>query len=173
MQMSDEEKQKHRLIIGERRGLILQHLKEYGERNVHPKRSLINYLQPDFKHSPFSHAQRIEIVEHLITLMETYKHFYIGLVEEEPEFELIIKNAVGVFLSGAPGETPSQGKGPSIHYGPRYVRWRDKESNFHYLVDFERNWAAIPEEWRNRKNVAQWLSERVEEAREHRPPQPE
>ena len=171
MQMSDKEKQSHRLIIGKRRELILQHLKEYGERNIHPKRSLINYLQPDFKYSPYSHKQRIEIVEHLIELMDTYEHFYIGLVEEEPEFELIIKNAVGVFLSGAPGETPAQGKGPSIHYGPRYVQWRDKESIFAFFVDFEKNWAAIPEEWRNRTNVAQWLSERVKEAERHKLPQ--
>jgi hypothetical protein len=162
-QLSDEGKQKRREVSDKRRRVFLQHLQVYGERSIHSKGSLSRYLQPECKHR-LSYQQRIKQVKHWIKLLDTYDHYEIGLAEEEPELELAIKNTVGAFLSGPPGETYSQetpSKEQGIHCGPWYVKWCDEESIFAFLVDFERNWAAIPDEWRKKTTVINWLRERL------------
>lgn len=173
VKQSEEGKQKHQELTGKRRENFLEQLKKYGERSIHSKESIVRYLQYGMKNSILSAEQRIRHIEHWIELIRTNNYYQVGLAEEEPDLDLLIKNTVGVFLTGLPAETSlpeKQGqekqKKQGTHYGPRYILWRDKESIFSFFVDFERNWAAIPEEMRNRENVIKWLSEKVEEARD-------
>lgn len=158
-QLSDEGKQKRSAVTDKRRQIFSEHLQLYGERSIHSRESLTRYLQPKCKHR-LSYERRVENVKHWIDLLDRNEHYEVGLAQEEQELELAIKNTVGAFLTGPAGEIHSlktQAKDRGIHCGPWFVQWCDNVSIFAFFVDFEQKWAAIPEEWRNRTEIINWL----------------
>lgn len=132
---------------------FLFNLATYGERSIHSKSVLKNYLRE--KHlSRTQWEQRKKQIEHWITLLESYEHYQVGLIETFPYFELKIKSTVGAMVRSPLDNCE---KYPCLPWGPRYFLWSDEYTVLRFFLDFEHLWETIPEEDRTKERVIKFL----------------
>ncbi len=148
------------LEINQRRvECFFDNLTNYGERSIHSKPVLRNYLTG--KHlSDTEREQRREQIQHWITLLESYKHYQVGLVETPCFcFELKLKGTVQAMVR-SPFE--EEEKYFRIWQGPRYFLLFDENTVFQFFLTFEGFWDTIPEEDRAKERVIEFLRGVVE-----------
>lgn len=133
-----------------RRRLFDGNLKEYGERCIHSTTTIERYLRPGLKH-PLDDAGRKAHLLHLITLLEKYKHFEVGLAPAEPEMEFVIKCGWAASLRSTARELYANPD--AVICGPLYIFWDNITTVYSFVVDFERAWNKLPEELRDKQNV--------------------
>lgn len=162
--LSEEGKREERTITDQRRQNFLSNLSLYGERSIHSIASLRRYLQKGFNHR-FTFTQRREHIDYWVQLLERHDYYEVAFASAEPEIELEIKGIVSACLRGAPGDRHWQKKPQedrSIVCGPRLVYWYDRASVLAFLLDFEREWEAIPEKWRDKEHIRKWLKQMLD-----------
>jgi transcriptional regulator with XRE-family HTH domain len=137
---------------------FLSNLATYGERSLHSKPILKNYLKEKYL-SRTDWRRRKKQIQHWITLLETYELYQVGLAEVLPYFDLKIKSTVKVMVR-SPLENGE--KYPCPQYGPRYFLWTDENMVLRFFLDFENLWDAIPEADRTKEKVIRFLREVVE-----------
>ena len=127
-------------------------LEHYGQRSIHCKASVRQYLQKDFSHR-LTLEQRRRQIAHWITLLESYEHYQVGLAETTPALELKLKGTVQAMMRSACRYEDDRWP----HWGPRYVQWADEASVFRFFLNFENAWDAIPPRDRDKDAVIRWL----------------
>jgi hypothetical protein len=150
-------------MLVQRNYAFLENLKKYGAREIFSKEGLRAYVNEEAGYQPLTLAMRRRHVEHLITLLDTYAHYWIGLVNDTPPLEMGIKSTVFVFMRGVPKSFPPYG-GKNLPMplavGPRYVYFDlcdEDDIGFHFLLDFERLWDVIPDQDRAKAEVRSTL----------------
>jgi hypothetical protein len=132
---------------------FLFNLASYGERSIHSKPVLKNYLkEKDLSRTGWE--RRKEQIEHWITLLESYEHYQVGLVETFPYFELKIKSTVRAMVRSP---LDNGERDLCLQYGPRYFLWSDENMVLWFFLDFENLWDTIPEEDRTKEQVIKFL----------------
>jgi transcriptional regulator with XRE-family HTH domain len=162
--LSEDGRREEHTITDRRRQNFLNNLSLYGERSIHSIGSLRRYLQKGFKHR-FTFTQRKEHIEYWIQLLDQHDYYQVAFAPAEPEIELEIKSTVSACLRGAPGDRHWQkipNKNQSIVCGPRLVYWYDRASVLAFLLDYEREWEAIAEKWRDKEHIKRWLKQMLD-----------
>jgi hypothetical protein len=133
--------------------------KGWGERHIHSRLTLKRYLNENSDCSLLKIGQRREHIKILIeTLKNTkYPNFEVGLADNEPEIELAMRSIDVVGISTTAREILLS-KDP-FACGPSYLFIHDKMTVLSCFLDFEREWANIPQEFREKESVIKWLEE--------------
>jgi transcriptional regulator with XRE-family HTH domain len=142
-----------RALHAQRCETFLHHLELYGERSIHHRTSLERYAHQHILHY-LSLRQRRQHLRHWITLLESYKHYEVGLANTLPTLELRLKSTVQAMLRGTPSYDRSA---RGVSRGPQYLHWFDEGSVLTFYLDFEQHWDTIPLEYRTKSSVIAWL----------------
>lgn len=149
---SPKGRQELRNINNETVPILTENIKLYGERSIHHKESLENYLNKDLRHY-LSLEHRRKQIERLIELLD-YEHYEIGLEERIPNLEVETKILQSVMIRA----TPHYERGAKVSgWGPRYVEFLDEASVLSFFLDFEEHWDMIKSENRDKKTIIPFL----------------
>lgn len=139
-----------------------------GERHIHSKTTIERYLNENSPCSFLPIESRRDHVENLIETLENPANvnFEIGLADEEPEIELALRSidVVGIRTTSREILLKDPTKDP-FSCGPAYLFIHDQMTVLSCFLDFEREWARIPEEFREKEQVVKWLRKALDESK--------
>jgi DNA-directed RNA polymerase subunit F len=150
-------------VMDERRKLFLTNLTVYGERCIHSKHLISDYLSSSFEHR-LNWNQRKEQIENLIRLLKQHEHYEVALTDVEPNSEVEIKSTVAACLRGTERDT-FHASNKALICGPLYVYWYDVTTVFSFYRQFERAWDSISEKLRDKDFVIEFLQRALDSAR--------
>jgi hypothetical protein len=142
-----------RALHAQRCETFLHHLELYGERSIHHRASLEQYVRQNIPHC-LSLQQRRQHLRYWIALLESYKHYEVGLADTLPTLEPRLKSTVQAMLRGTPAYERSMG---GADWGPQYLYWFDEGTVLAFYLNFEQYWDTIPLEYRTKSSVIAWL----------------
>ena len=140
---------------------VLQSMQRYGERGIHSSAALERFLDPDATHQmPF--GERLHLLRGLIDLLHESPGYEIAFADTTPGLELAAKSLVhAAILSGVGGTQNVAG----MDWGPAVIQFSDLRTVAWFLLLFESQWDAIPEERKSRADVIPWLESKYVAAR--------
>jgi hypothetical protein len=128
------------------------HINSFGERSIHAKQDLKNYLVNGSAEIAAS-SERRRHIEHWIKLLEECPHYQVALTDTSPEFEVGVKNGVVAVVRGIP-----YGKGEKTSvWGVHRFYWYDDTSILWFFLQFEHWWDEISSSDRSKSNVIEYL----------------
>ncbi len=139
-----------------------------GERHIHSKPTIKRYLNEHSNCSFLEIDKRREHIENLIATLKAnyYPNFQVALSDYEPEVELAMRSIDVVVIRTTAREIMLSDN--PFACGPSYLFIHDKITVLSCYLDFEREWSIIPEEFRQKQTVIQWLEETLEFSRTQR-----
>jgi transcriptional regulator with XRE-family HTH domain len=147
--------------ISDRLNTFLYGVQRYGERGIHSRRSLEEYLSPNTPHR-LSLEQRRAHIRSWCDVLRKHRHYQVALADETPDLEPVIKSTKKAMLRASRRDLTTRSQSmPQSCWGPQYILWLDEISVISLLLDFETRWNRIPVEYRTKDSVLAWLEERL------------
>ena len=135
----------------------------FGERHIHSKPTILRYLNEYSNCSTLDIGSRREHIQNLIDMLKDkkYVNFQVGLSEYEPEIELAMRSIDVVAIRTTAREIMLRDE-PFVACGPSHLFIHDKKTVLSCYLDFEREWEQIPQNFREKKSVIEWLENTLE-----------
>ncbi len=129
----------------------------FGERHIHSKPTILRYLNENSDCSFLPIEKRREHIQNLIETLSNplNVNFQVGLAEDEPEIELAMRS-IDVIAIRTTAREILLSKNP-FACGHSYLFIHDKNTVLSCYLDFEREWEHIPQNFREKKSVIEWL----------------
>lgn len=155
---TEEQKAAARLAFRERTEAFAANIAMYGARSIIQVGTLQRYLQPARtpEHEGRSLAVRRRHVEHLARQIAEHEYFHLGLVPHASDLEVNLKSLKRFMLRSAQ-HREVRTAGLSAGWGPHYIGCDDEAATLQFYLDFEKAWARIPADLRDRANVVDTL----------------
>lgn len=132
-------------MLEERKRAFDFNVERFGERAIHSLSSLKRFVHSSFKH-PLDIAMRRQRIQGLMTYLEKYPRFHVGLVTEsdagiEPEIEIAIKSTREAVVRGTSRDLSNHPA--TIVCGPSYLHWENEWAVITFYLDFEGEWEKL------------------------------
>jgi hypothetical protein len=154
-------------LLKRRKEIFQRNLEQYGERSIHSVSSIARFLNSSFRHN-VSVVERRARVRGLLGRLRGSTKFQVALADVEPEVEIAIKSTEAAMMRGTSRELSNHPQ--TIHCGPRYLFWVDKEVEkpwgvLSFFFDFEDEWQKLEDAGRaNQEYVIHVLQGMLTEA---------
>lgn len=132
---------------------VMRSMERFGERGIHSRGALKRFLDPAIPH-PLPFDERLRDLATYIDLLERTPVYEIAFTDSTPGLELAAKSLVHAAILSGVLPTPSVA---GLDWGPAIIQFSDLRTVAWFLLLFESQWDAIPEEWKQRDAVLPWL----------------